>query len=101
MVRVEAGLAMVADEVLWGLAYPDDLSRGTWDCVTRMYLAGVPVLVWTPTSTTRARLDLLVKQQDCSTSRCGNRTALVPTAMRESRAISEVLFALRGATDVE
>lgn len=48
MIRGEARLARLAKERVVGLAYPDPLSRGTWDAVRRMLGVGMPVLVTAP-----------------------------------------------------
>lgn len=48
MVREEHHLAADAKEMLYGLAYPDPKSRGTWHCVAEMLRRGIPVVVWVP-----------------------------------------------------
>lgn len=48
MIREEARLSRLAKERVVGLAYPDPLSRGTWDAVRRMLGVGMPVLVTVP-----------------------------------------------------
>jgi hypothetical protein len=44
MVAEAVGLAPVSH--IHGLAFPDKVSRGTWNCVARMYDAGITVNVW-------------------------------------------------------